>query len=681
MTHPALHDHTQRESVLKSWVAYGWLRPLDKAFADFLYQENPQAHPLLILTAALVSHQLGRGHVCCDMARTLQSPNKALALPPENAVYAAIEKMPATPDALLENLSLSEWQSALADATLINHGKGATPLVLVETRVYLRRYWQHEQDVIENIQKRLANPFDLSRQTQTISSTLNTLFPNTGKKGAANWQKRACALVLPHRFSIITGGPGTGKTTTIIRLMSLLQTLALEENAATPLRIKLAAPTGKAASRLSASLSQNLASLPQGETVKNTLPTNAQTLHRLLGSQTHSRHFRHNASNPLAVDVLIIDEASMVDLEMMTAVITALPPDARLILLGDMDQLASVEAGAILGELTKNARLGRYTPDTAKWLEDVCGEKIEDALIDEAGNQLDQAITMLRHSFRFAENSGIQQLAEATNMGDAARFQDIYARSHEDIQKIHIDKTANFFHFSLTGTAEEKTIGQATFGYQHYLRHLHAHQPHTNAPQSAFDSWAKSVLEAHQQFQILCVTRQGEWGVEQLNKRIAYGLFQKGLIARHEGWYIGRPVMVTQNDYSTGLMNGDIGITLTRPDTQTKETSLCVAFSSHDGSSDIKWFSPHRLSAIESVFALTVHKSQGSEFTHSALVLPDTPSPILNRALIYTAITRAVKYFTLIETGDKSVIKNAIESATEREGGLGSAINQGKLKV
>ncbi|MBI0548535.1 AAA family ATPase, partial [Dickeya dianthicola] len=251
----------------------------------------------------------------------------------------------------------------------------------------------------------------------------DALFPGDAA-GAANWQKLACALAAGSAFSIITGGPGTGKTTTVVKLLALLQSLALEQHGK-PLRIRLAAPTGKAAARLNESIAGAIAGLTldglaQGEAIREHINSEVVTLHRLLGSRPDTRHFRHHADNPLMLDVLVVDEASMVDLEMMAALLAAMPARSRLILLGDKDQLASVEAGALMGELCRRAAQGHYLPQTRDWLRDVAGDAPDDALLDPHGSALDQSIAMLRHSYRFGADSGIGQLAEAVNDGDAA---------------------------------------------------------------------------------------------------------------------------------------------------------------------------------------------------------------------------------------------------------------------
>ena len=231
-----------------------------------------------------------------------------------------------------------------------------------------------------------------------------------------DWQKLACALATRSAFSIVTGGPGTGKTTTVVRLLALLQAPAVE--AGKPLRIRLAAPTGKAAARLTESISAQVRTLEVAEAIRDKIPSDVTTVHRLLGSRPGTRHFRHHAGNRLPLDVLVVDEASMIDLEMMANLLDAMPAHARLVLLGDKDQLASVEAGAVLGDLCRDAEAGWYSPQTRQWLESVSGERLDASGLHEdidGTHPLAQQVVMLRHSRRFGEGSGIGQLARWVN--------------------------------------------------------------------------------------------------------------------------------------------------------------------------------------------------------------------------------------------------------------------------
>ena len=713
----ALAEPAALFALLERWVARGWLRSLDRAFADFLYREVADASPLLLLATALASHQLGRGHVCLDLALTLETPDLALSLPPEGD---SLEEPPPLPSQVMAGLEVADWRAALHQPELVGDGPGATPLVLDGTaerpRLYLRRYWQHEQDIHSRIAMRLAvdnsatEPPDAAR----LRPLLDTLF---APQDHHDWQKTACALATRSPFAVITGGPGTGKTTTVVRLLALLQGLTLGRGEQT-MRIRLAAPTGKAAARLNESIAGQVGRLPFEALARQAGPTPAEdepsataalqkavprevaTLHRLLGSRPDTRRFRHDRHNPLPLDVLVVDEASMVDVVMMAALLEALPPHARLILLGDKDQLASVEAGSILGDLCARAEGGHYTPATADWLHEATGQRLPDEVLDARGQPLDQSIAMLRVSHRFTAESGIGQLAAAINapLDDTrekrAAIRRVLDHGYADLShlKLKSDDTQWLPRLAVTGypqgfpqkdhseTSQENASQPAPpVGYEHFLTVMTRERPADDAPQAAFDDWARRVLNAHGQFQLLCALRRGPWGVEGLNERVRQALEREKLIDSQDGrqlWYPGRPVLVTKNDYGLGLMNGDIGITLAmpRPDASPSGHSghlLRVAFPAGDGSERIKWVLPSRLQAVETVFAMTVHKSQGSEFTHAALVLPDAPNPILTRELVYTGITRARHWLTLAETG-RGQLMDAAQRRVMRVSGLGS---------
>ncbi len=684
-------DNAGMQALLDRWVEHDWLRGLDAAFARFLWTEVPQAHPLLILAAALASHQLGRGHACLDLAATLHDPAFALSLPPEGlpgyGSDAQEHPLPLPAD-VLAGVDMTSWQIALQNPVLVSDGPGNTPLVHKGSRLYLRRYWCYEQDVREAIDHRLSLSMEQQRpwSVAQLRKLLDVLFA-AAVGVSPDWQKLACALAARSAFSVITGGPGTGKTTTVVTLLALLQALALGDTATSDgraLRIRLAAPTGKAAARLSASIADAIKRLPlitlaqaidtPEERIRENIPDSVTTLHRLLGSKPDSRHFRHHAGNPLALDVLVIDEASMVDLEMMAAVLAALPPGARVILLGDKDQLASVEAGAVLGQLCHRASGGHYTASSADWLTQASGQQVPSVFVDTQGQKLDQAVVMLRHSHRFAADSGIDTLAQAVNGGDVAAVADIWKQSYPDLKLVsHAARDPIVFRdLILSGASVSSTDAGVTpaYGYGHYLDMLTQHRPTLDAGNVAFDDWAKQVLDAHAKFQVLCAVRSGAWGVEGLNLRIAAVLQKAGHIPAIDGWYVGRPVLVVRNDYSLGLMNGDIGITLELPGPDGISWLPRVAFPDPQTERGIKWVLPSRLQAVETVYALTVHKSQGSEFSHTVLILSESVSPILTRELLYTGITRARTRFTLVNPGPASVLNQAILRRVLRVGGL-----------
>ncbi len=664
--HPALADWPALEDLLQRWQARGWIRALDLTLGRFLQELEPNVSPLVLLAGVLTSHQLGRGHICADIDNLLSAPDTALSLPPDGEFG---EALPDRPVELLQGLGRSEWLAALQASALVSAGDPPAPLVLEpnSTRLYLYRQWRYEVDVAARVGDRLsAIPVDEARLQQRLGELFAPVGFSPVNKGL-DWQQLACALVAGRRFGIITGGPGTGKTTTVVRLLALLQSLARDEGRA--LRIRLAAPTGKAAARLTESISGAVDRLP--DHLQQDIPQEVTTLHRLLGARPGTRRFIHNADNPLHADLVVVDEASMIDLEMMHQLLAALPARARLVLLGDKDQLASVEAGSVLGDLCEGADLGGYTPETLLQLERQTGQDVAawQATDGEASTQpLAQAIAMLRFSHRFGVDSGIGALARAVNSGRPEAVNQVLRAGYADlgVTVLKGSEDRSLERLVLEGgnqaaNAEE----EAPQGYRHYLQQLADLRP-VEPTQGALDAWAHGVLNAFGQFQLLCALRRGPWGVEGLNERIAAALLKAGLIERDQGWYEGRPVLVTRNDYGLGLMNGDIGITLMLPDAQGGQ-ALRVVFPLADGT--LKWVLPSRLQAIETVYAMTVHKSQGSEFAHTALLLPPAINPVLTRELVYTGITRASRWFSLL-LAHRGRLDDAVRARVRRASGL-----------
>ncbi|WIL42784.1 exodeoxyribonuclease V subunit alpha [Pantoea agglomerans] len=600
-------------SLLLQAVEKRLLRPLDIQFARLVATES---QPALLLAAACVSAEAGEGHVCLPLSNLCEDSLFAGRQP---ALAQAIWQAAGAPD---------DWPSRLADWSAVSDGSRVTPLVLSNQRLYLHRLWYSEGRVADFFAaQEIKTAFDM----RAAGDVLNSLFGDQPE----NWQKIAAAVALTRKTAVISGGPGTGKTTTVAKLLAAL--IRLNPGA---LRIQLAAPTGKAAARLTESLGRALQELVVSDEERRRFPAEATTLHRLLGAQPDTQRLRYHAGNPLHLDVLVVDEASMVDLSMMAKLIAALPAHARVVFLGDRDQLASVEAGAVLGDICRCTESG-YSQARAEQLALLTGCTLQGSDNRQAPVVRD-SICLLQKSYRFDASSGIGQLAKAINRGDAEQVRAVFAAAHEDVS----------FQTLNSAEAYQVMLDEVAQGYQPFLQLVRR------------QASPAEVIAAFGRYQLLCALRDGPFGVQGLNQRIEQRLIQLQRIRRPgmgSRWYEGRPVMITRNDSALGLFNGDIGITL-----RDEEGNLKVFFPLPDGS--IKAIQPSRLPSHETAWVMTVHKSQGSEFDHTALVMPTQFLPVLTRELVYTAITRARKQLTIYS--EPGVFQRAVQLQTQRRSGL-----------
>lgn len=600
-------------SLLLQAVEKRLLRPLDIQFARLVATES---QPALLLAAACVSAEAGEGHVCLPLSNLCEDSLFAGRQP---ALAQAIWQAAGAPD---------DWPSRLADWSAVSDGSRVTPLVLSNQRLYLHRLWYSEGRVADFFAaQEIKTAFDM----RAAGDVLNSLFGDQPE----NWQKIAAAVALTRKTAVISGGPGTGKTTTVAKLLAAL--IRLNPGA---LRIQLAAPTGKAAARLTESLGRALQELVVSDEERRRFPAEATTLHRLLGAQPDTQRLRYHAGNPLHLDVLVVDEASMVDLSMMAKLIAALPAHARVVFLGDRDQLASVEAGAVLGDICRCTESG-YSQARAEQLALLTGCTLQGSDNRQAPVVRD-SICLLQKSYRFDASSGIGQLAKAINRGDAEQVRAVFAAALEDVS----------FQTLNSAEAYQVMLDEVAQGYQPFLQLIRRQAP------------PAEVIAAFGRYQLLCALRDGPFGVQGLNQRIEQRLMQLQRIRRPgmgSRWYEGRPVMITRNDSALGLFNGDIGITL-----RDEEGNLKVFFPLPDGS--IKAIQPSRLPSHETAWVMTVHKSQGSEFDHTALVMPTQFLPVLTRELVYTAITRARKQLTIYS--EPGVFQRAVQLQTQRRSGL-----------
>lgn len=494
---------------------------------------------------------------------------------------------------LIENEDDAILLTNLCENTQWISQAGRTPLIYCDNRLYFHRYWVYEIQLAQSILKKLASSSNLA----TSQAQLDYFFPQADCPTEVDYQRQAVEQSLQQGLSIISGGPGTGKTTTVVKALALMLMQTPDLN------IALAAPTGKAAMRLQASIGAGIQLLPCDDNIKAKVPTQVKTLHRLLGSRYHSPNFKHHADNPLMYDVVVVDEASMVDLALMSKLVKALKPHAKLLLLGDKEQLSSVESGSVLADLTQS---------------------------------LPQHTHVLQHSYRF--NGAIKLLADAIN-----------AQNQQAWSILHSEKSPQSMVDWLPADATE-VVNYAFPKTQPYLNKL----AQFNGEEAHFSA----LFAAFQSFQILCSNRQGALGVAQINQQMVQACHPNA----HQAWFHGRPVMVQENAAAIGLYNGDIGICLQNETGETK-----VWFEQADGT--LRQFLPSRLPKCETAYAMTIHKSQGSEFDEVLIVLDTAPANrIMTKELVYTAVTRAKKRAVLAT--DEATFKRAVSQKVQRHGGL-----------
>jgi exodeoxyribonuclease V alpha subunit len=563
------------------------LSSLDHHFANFITRIEGKPCEGLWIAAALVSSVTCRGHVCLELSRAA-----GYGIAPFQSGSGPLQTPPA-----------GRWQEMLSGCDTVGRPGDYTPFVLdAAGRLYLHRSWDSERRVAEGI---LARSVLLPGDAAAFAAGLDRYFPAT--PGESDLQREAALAALSRRFTVISGGPGTGKTTTVARILALLIELADGD----PPRILLAAPTGKAAMRLKQSILNFLERSAFSEVVRSALPQNVSTIHRLLGVVPGRSAFRHNRENPLPCDVLVVDEASMIDLPLMSRLLDALRPETRVILLGDQDQLASVEAGAVLSDICAGGR-----PDA------VTGDR--------------PAIVHLTRSYRFSDESGIGRLSRLINAGDGdGALALLRSGLCSDVCWRQLP-SAETFDESLAAAARE---GYAALA------------------QAATPAGALAALE---RFRILAPHREGRFGVGNLNRVIDSALSR--LRSAGSSASAMTPVMITGNTYDLELYNGDTGVLVGA----TAEEGSAAFFPDQD--SGVRRISALRLPQHEIAFALTVHKTQGSEYDTVLLILPDQMSEVLCRELLYTAVTRARKHVEI--WGDEEVFRRAVERRIERSTGL-----------
>lgn len=572
--------------------------PIDRCFADFLASRFNACESARLLFA-LTSSCHRAGHSCFRLSSLRD-------LPFYDDFRPALDK--------------------LAVKTFSNSAIGVPgdyrPVIKDGDRWYLHRYHHYEDNISQRITRRLR--FSKKLNIAHLYKILTHYFPPTTE---IDWQETAAALAVCGYFTIISGGPGTGKTTTVAGILAVMRELLPQIKD----RVAIAAPTGKAAARLEESLKG------AGTKLGIDIPTETATIHRLLGVMRGKSYFRHNRENQLTAEVVIIDEVSMVDLALMSDLLDAVPDTSRLILLGDKDQLASVKPGSVLGDLCGSNEINQFSRPAAELLAATTGNRKNISVrLGRVPRMLDH-IVQLEKTYRYPPHSGIAATAQFINKG----------QGEQALKVLEQDKTKEINIVSLT-VMENRLKELAEQFYSLYLR----------------ENELEKIFTAFAVFRILAAVRQGGFGVEAINNFIENTLATMKLIKpKRKPFYHGRPIMVRRNDYSLRLFNGDTGIVLF----DRTEKRLLAFFQDTDGS--FRKLPPARLPEHETVFAMTVHKSQGSEYEHIALVLPETDANAVTRELLYTAVTRAKKTVTVF--AEKAKFIKAVQSRTQRMSGLG----------
>ena len=564
------------------------LSVLDIHFADFIVRIDRSPCDELWWAAALASHSTGRGHTCFNLSELFEDAAPPLPLKGRK----------------LPRLDVIQWRESLQPCDTVGSPGDYTPMVLDSSgRLYLHRCWGYEQLVAAGILSRSRMP-DVNEAR--LDAALDRYFPLVD--GTADLQRSAARTALTRRFSVISGGPGTGKTATVARILALLLDLEGDSHP----EIVLAAPTGKAAMRLQQSILHAAERLDLPAGIRDRLPTEVSTIHRILGVRARSGGFRHNRDNRLPCGILVVDEASMVDLQLMASLFEALRDDTLVILLGDRNQLASVEAGAVLADICDSAGLATVP------------------------------VTQLTKSYRFGDNSGIAALSRLINGGNSAGAVDLLQSGrYQDITWRRLPTGKSFEEAFSTAVRE---------GYTGYTR-------------AASPGDALKALDA---FRVLSPLRSGPAGIENLNRLCLNALVSQSKNDRQSFQLL--PVMITGNNYELGLFNGDTGVLMD------SDGTAAVWFENPEGG--LRHLSRLRLPPCETAFALTVHKSQGSEFDRLLLILPDHLSETLSRELLYTAVTRARCHIEI--WGTEEIFRQTVERRTVRKSGLSDQLAAGE---
>ncbi len=563
--------------VVRDFNAAGVLAAADVHVATRLATLLREPDETVALACALTVRAVRAGSVCLDLARVREEVgDEGVDLPwPER----------------------DGWLRALAASPLLD-----VPHVLRldESRLYLDRYWREEQQVEQELRRRAVRPAPVVADEHGLRAALDQIF-----RGAGYDEQRAAAETAVRQWTtVLTGGPGTGKTTTVAGVLAVLAQQAENAGDRRP-RIALTAPTGKAAARLEEAVRGEMSERLSAQDAERLGDLRAGTLHRLLGSRFDSAvRFRHDRDNRLPHDVVVVDETSMVSLTMMSRLLEALRPEARLVLVGDPDQLASIEAGAVLADLVEGLVAGGHAQVAALRTSHRFGSEIGELALAVREDRPEDTLALLRGGgdrVRFVEEPDPRDTLRAVLLPDVLA----------------------------TRTAAEAGDADA----------------------------ALAALGRHR---LLCAHREGPWGVDHWNRTVERWITEETEDPLWDTWYVGRPVLVTANDYGLGIFNGDVGVAVRRPDGSLR---VCI-----DGSRGRLDLAPGRLGNVETLHAMTIHKAQGSQAVEVTVLMPGQESRLLTRELFYTALTRAEELVRVV--GSEDAVRHALARRALRATGL-----------
>ncbi|QIQ42175.1 MAG: exodeoxyribonuclease V subunit alpha [Buchnera aphidicola (Microlophium carnosum)] len=593
--------------LLKQAVKFKIIRPIDFYFSQFITQKNT----IIMLVAACISYESSQGHIFLP----IQYFEK-------NCFFSSLnEKFIKKILFFLEKKI--DWSAELLKHKSIGNGKLPTPLVLYKNKIYLYKMWKAKNNIFNYLYtKNKKNRINQEK----CSKILNNLFPQHN----INFQKIAVALTLINRISFITGGPGTGKTTIILKII-----IALIKSSKKVIKIQLSAPTGKATTRLNEIIKNNIFDLYLSEQEKHSLPSRAITIHQLLGIQKISQNSFFNKNHLLDLDILIIDEISMVDILMMEKILFSVSSNTKLIFIGDSNQLRPIESSSILKKICSYANDG-YSLQTVINIEKLTQYKLSKNTNTKKTNFISDSICVLKKNYRFNKSSGIYILSHAICNKKIKIIESLFNNLIKNVSFYENNSVKKY----------EKMIQNISLNYKNFWDKVYQ------------KATMKEIIESFKDYQTLCVLHDGLFGVNVLNKKLEGNMYKKNIIKyfyiNGQEWYIGKPIMITNNNKYLDIFNGEIGITNIN-----KNGILQVSFLKQNNI--VNNIPVTILRKYKTAWAITVHKSQGSEFINTSLILPNSHLNILNKDILYTGVTRSRKMLSIFSEKEvfiKTFLKN-----------------------